>query len=212
MESNQNEDLKIESAEEIEAEKQHLSEVKEDELRKEIISAYGFDEEKDKDRITKAVERETKHRKALSATIGQKVRYRDALQKSQPKKPDAAPSKEDGKDLDERVNAGIAAALEQRDLDEMDYPDEIKNAIKQVAAYNKVSVRKAEKDPYIAAKIEAWKKEQGTDEAALSRNNKNGGTGSTTSTDLTPPDVDLNTPEGRKEYDDWKAKMIREGN
>ncbi len=211
MESIQKES-QIETAEEIEAEKQHLSEVKEDELRKEIVSEFGFDAEKDKEKIDKLVERETKHRKALSTTIGQKVKYREALHKNTPpKQSDAAPSKEDGKDLDERVNAGISAALEQRDLDEMEYPDEIKNAIKQVAAYNGVSVRKAEKDPYIVAKIETWQKQQGTDEAALSRNNKNGGRASGSSTDVTPPDVDLNTPEGRKAYDDWKAKMIAEG-
>lgn len=204
-------DSQIETAEQIEADKQHLSEVKEDDVRASIISEFGFDPETDKERIDKAVAREIGHRKALSATIGQKIKYRELAQKA-PKAAAATEQKLDPADLDKRVNDGVSKALEQRDLDAMEYPDDIKAAIKKVADINGVTVRKAEQDPYIASRIQAWKKEQGIEEATLTRNNRRGGKPKQADDgDLTPPDVDLSTEEGRKEYDKWKADQIKAG-
>ena len=95
----------------------------------------------------------------------------------------------------------------------MEYPDELKEVIKQVAKINKISVKKAVSDPYVASKIAEWQKEQGTEEAALSRNNKTGGKPSTpTDGDGKPPDVDMNTEEGRKEYQTWLDGEIAKGN
>jgi hypothetical protein len=92
----------------------------------------------------------------------------------------------------------------------MEYPDDIKAAIKSVAAINKSSVRKAISDPYVKSKIDAWQKEQDANEAALSRNNKKGSRAASDDSDI-PPDVDLTTEEGRKEYDKWKSDMIKKG-
>lgn len=204
-------DSQIETAEQIEADKQHLSEVQEDDVRAEIVKEFGFDPETDQERIDKAVSREIQHRKALSTTIGQKIKYRELAQKA-PKAAPQAEQKHDPEDLDKRVSAMMAAELEKRDLEAMEYPDEIKKAIKRIADIDGISVRKAAQDPVVLSKIDAWKKEQGVDEATLSRNNKRGGKPKRSDEDdLTPPDVDLTTEKGRKEYDEWKERMINAG-
>lgn len=112
----------------------------------------------------------------------------------------------DDEDLDKKVTE----RFEKRDLESMEYPDDIKTVISQVAKINNVSVRKAVSDPYVSAKIESWKKTKEAEEASISRNNK---TGKAVSSDdpNNPPKVDFNTPEGRKEYDDWKARLIKKG-
>lgn len=197
----------IESAEELEAEKKDLAEVKEEEIRESIISEFGFNEEDDKERIDKLVKRETEGRKKLSSAIGQKIKYRDQFTKLKTTPPKTEPSetKVDEAYLDKKVTE----RLEKRDLEDMEYPDDIKKAISQVAKINEISVKKAVSDPYVAAKIDAWKKTEEAKEAALSRNNKGGGK---KSADIdSPPDVDMATPEGRAEYDKWKAQMIKDG-
>lgn len=101
----------------------------------------------------------------------------------------------------------IQKHLEMRDLESLEYPDDIKALIKRVVEVDKTSVRKAQSDPYVAAKIDAWKKQKDAEDAALSRTNRSGGVAG----DLEPPDVDMGTKEGRDAYDKWKADMIRQG-
>jgi len=209
----QKENTQIETAEELEAEQQHLAEVKEDEIRSNIISEYGFDEEDDKERIDKAVARELSHRKNLSTAIGQKRKYRDelkAFQKPETPPADAPKPNDDGEDLDAKVAQATQSALEKQALDNMEYPQEIKDAIKKVADINGTSVKEAVKDEYIASRIETWKKEQASEEAALN-NTHEGGTRANEG-GLIPPDVDMTTEEGRKEYEQWKKDQIAKGN
>ena len=203
----------MESAEEIAAEKEDLSEVKEETIRDNIIEEYGFDpdDEKDVGRIDKMVKSEVSSRAKLSKTIGQKVKYRnahikdtsDTLQKADPSK------KTDDDDLDE--DAKFNKRMDKRDLERMEYPDEIKKIIANTAKVNEISVEKAVSDPYVKSKIEEWQKETGSDEAALS--NKDNMSGSTQTkandSDMIPPKVDYNTEEGRKEYDDWLESKIK---
>lgn len=200
-------DTQIETAEELEAEKTHLAEVKEDEIRQEIINEFNFDEDEDKDRITKAVDREIKNRKNLFSAIGQKRKYRDEYNKLKDSPADKKGAQtENLEDLDTRLDA----ALTKRELEALEYPDEIKNAIKRVIDIDKISIKKAKEDPYVSAKIEAWQKTQKAEDAALGRNNKSR-TQHTSDDPTSPPDVDMNTEEGRKEYDDWKTDMIKKG-
>lgn len=192
-------------AEELEQEQKALAEVKEDELREKIVSDFGFDPENDKERIDKLVAKEMDHRKSLSSAIGQKINYRNEVEKLSK----AAPPKTEVKLDPEVLNKTVDERFEKFRLEEMEYPDDIKEVISKVAKVNGTSVRQAVSDPYIQAKINDWKKKQDTDEAAITRKNKSG---SKAADDIdSPPDVDLSTPEGRKEYDDWKARMIKEG-
>lgn len=201
----QEKDLKIESAEELEAEKQHLVEVKEDDIRTQIISDYGFDPDNDKERIDKLVQKEVSYKKSLSTAIGQKRKYRDEYTKLSSSKVDKGAINFKPEDLDKHVQQ----AIDKRELESLEYPDDVKNAIKRAAELDGVSYRKAMSDPYVAAKIEAYNKKKEAEEAALGRSDKSSKSKNTDP--FTPPDVDLNTEEGRKEYDTWKSNMIKEG-
>ncbi len=205
----ENKNTQIESAEELEAEKQHLTEVKEDDIRNQVISEYGFDadNDNDKDRIDKLVQKEMGYKKSLSTAIGQKRKYRDEFTKLKT----SAPKVDEGKinfkpeDLESHVNA----ALEKRDLEALEYPDDIKKSISQVSKIEGVSIRKAMSDPYVAAKIEAYNKKKDAEEAALGRTDKSGKKQSSESD--TPPNVDFSTKEGRDEYDKWRSAQIKAG-
>ena len=204
---NSNDSQAKETAEELEAETEQLAEVKEDDIRTQIISDYGFDEDDDKEKIDKLVKKEVDHKKSLSTVIGQKRKYRDLVNKPKetPKTDPPTPKEEKGKDLDK----AIAKAIETSKLDDMEYPDDLKKAIAQVAKINEISVRSAVADPYIKAKIELWEKKKEAEESALNRTNKSGKK-SSGDDPMMPPDVDMNTKEGRKEYDEWKARAIKE--
>jgi hypothetical protein len=162
------------------------------------------------------VTKELGHRTKLSKTIGQKVKYRDSV-KATKKATDTSKDKDTSKksdDVDLDGDEKFNQRMDKRDLAEMEYPDEIKKVIGDVAKINKISVKKAISDPYVEAKIKAWQKKEGINDSALSKkDNKNNSTKSDDDTDdeLIPPDVDLNTEEGRKEYDKWKADMIKAG-
>lgn len=191
-----------ESAEDLAAEKDNQVIPKEDELRATIISEYGFNEETDKERIDKAVKRETDQRTKLSKAISQKRTYReqvDNFKKATPPKVDA-PKAED-------VSKLVNDELDKRELSAMPYPDDIKKVIQSVAKINGTSHREAVNDPYVAAKIEAWNKTQDSDEAAIRRTNNQGG--KVDNDPYLPPDVDLGTKKGRDEYDAWKEKAIK---
>lgn len=118
-------------------------------------------------------------------------------------KPQEKQAKQSSEDIDKRVQA----ALDKRDLDAMEYSDDIKKAIKRVAAINETSVKAAESDPYVQTLIEKWKKDKEATEAALSRNNKTGGKAKFDPDH--PPQFDFTTEKGRKEYDEWTEALIK---
>ena len=191
--------------EELKAEKEALKEVKEDEVREAIISDYGFDEETDAETIDKMVEKEVKHRKDLSTVNGQKIKYRDKLPKPEEKKEEPVKKEEPSDKSAEEI---VKETLEQRDLDDLDYPDELKDEIKRIAQVQQISIKKVLEDPYIVSRTEAHKETVETEEAAISRTNKTGG--KVTYSIEKPPEVDMGTEDGRKEWDgylDWLAKQ-----
>lgn len=199
--------------EELAAEQDALAEKKEDDIRSKIITEYGFDEVDDKERIDKLVAKDLEHSKKLYAAVGAKIKWRNEAN-NKPK--DATPPKDEKNNvqfdpalMQKTVNEAISASNEARDLEGMDYTDEIKSEIKRVAKITNVSVRQAARDPYIVSKfIEPWEKENRKGEATISRTNRSGGTEQTTDA---PPKVDMNTEEGRAKYDKWKAEMIKKG-
>jgi len=200
--------------EELAAEKSALEEVKEDEVRKEVISKFGFDEEDDADKIKIAVEGEIKSRKTLSKAIGQKVKFREDLAKKEvkPDPPTPEPAKPPEKeDLGKKIGEGVNAALEQRDLDSLEYPEELKEKIKQVAAVENISIKKAISAPYIQSLIEEHDKQKKVDEAAAGRTNTASGGKKGPATMENPPDVDMTTKEGREAYESWKTDLKNQG-
>lgn len=183
------------------AELEALKEVKEEEVRTKVIEEFGFDPDVDAERIDKVVAKEIENSKKLSAAIGQKIKHRSEAEELRKKVP--APSSEPAKPALEDVDALVNKKLEQRDLDALDYPEDIKKEIKRIAEISSTSVKQAARDPYIVSKITDWEKAQKAEEATVSRTNR---TGSKKSYSLdAPPDVDMSTPEGRAEWDEYKA-------
>lgn len=185
---------------EAKAEEEALTEAKEDEVRAKVIADLGLSEDDNSELIDKVVEREIANRKKLSEAIGQKIKYRDAATKSKP----AQQEKKDTQSFDpeairKQAETAALATLEQRDLEEMEYPDEIKAEIKRVAQVQGVSVRKAEKDPYIQHRIAEAVADNRVNEAAVTRTPK-----STKAATDAKPDFDMSTEEGRKAFDEWK--------
>ena len=194
--------------EELAAEQAALQEGKVEEIRASIIEEFGFDETADAERIEKLVTREVEQSKKLSSAIAQKIKWRTEATK--PKDTTVTPKPEVKTTAPEEVETTVAKVLEKRDLESLDYPDDIKTEIQRIAQITQVSVLRAAKDPYIVTKIDAWKKEQQSDEAAISRTNRSSGK-KELSID-SPPDVDMSTPEGRKEWNDYKKAMTKAGN
>lgn len=206
----QEKDTQIESAEDLAAEKDFQNVPTEDAIRDSIIKEYGFDPENDadKERIEKLVKNELGHKTKLSTAIGQKIKYRERATSSKPTPPASKPEK--GL-TQEDVSRQVNAALEQDRLNALEYPDNIKVAIKRVAEIGNISIREAQQDPYIASMIETWQRDTGADGAAVTRTNKSGGKAMTDTDPSIPPDVDMNTKEGRDAYDAWLKKQIEAG-
>ncbi len=124
----------IVSAEE-KAEEEALKHVpsKED-IRTEIIADFGFDEEADKERIDKAVERDFNQRVKTSKAIGAKITAREALAKAPKEKTVEVPSKDlSSKDIFALVQAKV--------------PEEDVEEVTKTAKALGISIAEALKDP-----------------------------------------------------------------
>lgn len=185
-------------------------ELKTEEVRAKIIEEFGFDEVDDAERIDKLVTKEMDSHKKLSTAIRQKIEWRTkaaTAPKEEPAKP-AIETKKGPEDIEKVVNSTIAKTLDQRDLESLDYPDEIKKDIQRIAQAQGISIKQAARDPYIVFKIDEHKKAEKAEEAAISRTNRSSGKKSYSLDN--PPDVDMSTEEGRKEWDayiEWAKKQ-----
>ena len=205
------EKTKEELAAELAAEQEAIKEVKEEEVRASIIAEYGFDEVDDMERIDKMVAKEVEHSKKLSSAIGQKIKHRtdaDELRKKVTSPQDKT-NVLDTEMLDKKFDEKFNERAEKLDLEAFNYSDEIKAEIKKVAKAQEISVKQAAKDPYIVFKIGEYEKTAKTNEASISRTNKSSGKKSFSIE--TPPEVDMSTPEGRKEWEDYKTEMKKQG-
>lgn len=190
--------------EELTAEQEATAEVKEDEIREKLAGELGI--EADDPALEKFVKRELESREKLSKAIGQKIKFREAAKGVKPPVV-VSPKPEDGKTLTpEEVAAKVREEFEQRDLNELEYPEELKKEIAAVAKLKNISVRAALKDEYISYKIDAFKKEERSDDATIVRKDKGGKAIFDRSK---PPKVDMSTAEGRKTWDEY-TRFLRE--
>jgi len=183
----------------------------EEEVRENIITEFGFDEDIDSDRIDKLVEKEMENSKKLSDAIGQKIKHRDRVKELEDKL-EKPPVKEEVKiddDFDKKLDEKLNERLEKKALDELDYSDELKEEIENLSKLKKVSIKQVLRDPYIVSRVEAFEKENETEEASISRSKKSRGK-KTFSMDAAP-DSDMSTVEGRKEWADYKDEMVKAG-
>jgi len=186
-------------SEELKQEEEALKALQQDDVRTQVIEKYGLDEDADADLIDKLEADAIEQRKALGKAIKQKRDWRTkATQSQESKAPETQPTPQPTQPVD--VDALLNEKLEQRDLESMDLPDDIKAEVQRLAKLQGISVRKAASDPYIKYKIDEYEREQKTTEAAVSRTRK----GTKVKFDpQTPPEVDMSTEEGRKTWDEW---------
>jgi hypothetical protein len=159
----------------------------------------------DAERIEKLTKERLGTHQMKKSLTGQKIKWRNEANK--PKEPTQTPA-EAPKVVTEDVSKVVAEQLDQRTLEELDYPEDLKKEIGRIAKTNNSSIKAALKDPYIAFKIDEHEKSVKTDEAAISRNNRSGSKKGYSMD--TPPDVDMATAEGRAEwekYKDWMKKQ-----
>lgn len=204
--------MDTQTPEELAVEQAATREVKEEEVRAEVIAEFGFDEVDDAERIDKAVKREIEGRKKLSDAIGQKIKHRsekEALLKDPRLQKETPPPPVEKQVPTAEIGKVVAQELEKRDLNSLEYSDELKKEIQRVAQVQGISVMQAARDPYIVFKIDEWKKEQKQEEATINRTNRSSGK-KNYSVD-SPPDVDMSTAEGRKEYDNWVTWAKKNG-
>lgn len=207
MDENKNNNLEL-SQEEQNAEKEATVEVNDDELREKVIANYGLDPEEQKDLIDKIVADKKADHQKLSNVIRQKRTWREKAQSTN-KEPDKGEGKKpnvETPDIDERIKAGVNAVMEERDLQSLDLPDDLKAEIKNLAKIKGISVREAANDPYIKYRVEEVERAKRIEAATPKRSNK-GGYSLTIdpSKPLNPTDFKLDTPEGQKAWDEAKA-------
>lgn len=194
------EDIKV-SDEEIQEETEAQKQLEEDEIRESVVADLGIeDNDENKDLIDKLVARETGHRTKLSKAVGQKIKYR-TLASGKPPAPGDKAKKPEQVDPAKLVEEKFM----QRDLDEMDHSDKVKDQIKKIAQLNDISIRKAEQDPYIQHMIAEDARQKSVNDAAKNgKKNSKTGTVIDVSKPLDVSQFDLSTPEGRAEWEDAK--------
>lgn len=200
----------MENEQEIAAEQAAIKEVNVEEVRAKVITEFGFDEVDDVERIDKLTAKEVENSKKLSAAIGQKIKHRtdaETLRNELRLKvtPATTEVKIDPADIDKKLDERLA----QRDLDELDVSEALRKDIGEWARFKKIPVKQAARDPLFAPQIAEYEKAQKAEAASISRTNRS--SGKTGYTFETPPDVDMATEDGRKEWDAYLADMKKKG-
>jgi hypothetical protein len=182
--------------EELQEEEIALKDSKEEEIRSSIIEKYELNEDDNEDLIDKLTADILAQRKSFGKVVKQKRTYRELAQKAIPgkdEKPQTLSKEEIEKSLEEKFF--------NRDLEELDYSDNVKDAVKKICKVNNLSVKQAQKDPYIQYLIEQETDEKILDKSAISQK-KNSIPGKTDAKPLNPDNYDFSTKEGR---DKWEA-------
>lgn len=186
------------SEEEIQADAEAQAETDESTIRADLASNLGIEDDEDNaDLLDKLVARDAEHRSKLSKAVAQKIKYRDG--KSKP--PADKSKKADPVDAVKLVEEQFM----QRDLDEMDHSDTVKDQIKRIAQLQDISIRKAEQDSYIQHLISEEARQKSVNDAAKNgKGNSKSGTVIDVSKPLDASQFDLSTEEGRAEWADAK--------
>lgn len=203
------ENIPTPTPEELKEEQETLAEVKDEEIRSQVVTSLGLeDNDANKELIDKLVTDRKGTRTKLSKAIKQKIDWRTKAQGTPPPKPDApkpdAAKPLDAEEIRKQTEAATRGALDEEYLEDSDFSDEIKAAIREEAKRTGVSARKAAKSEFVVFKLDKEKKAKAADEAAHNGPRRGTKTGTTidASTPLNPADYDLSTPEGRKQ---WKT-------
>lgn len=196
--------------EELKEEQETLAEVQDEKLRSDVVASLGLeDNDANKELIDKLVVDKKTTRAKLSQAIKQKIDWRTRAKGVTPPKPatPAEPAKPlDAEGIRKQTEATTRATLDDEYLEESDFSDTIKAAIRDEVKRTGVSARKAAKSEFVQFKLDKEKQATRADEAANNGPRKGRKTGQAidTSQPLNPADYDMSTPEGRKQWNDDK--------
>jgi hypothetical protein len=198
------------SEEEKKLEDETQQEVTDNDLREKVTEDFGLDPELDDDLISKLVEREKSHHERLSGAIKQKISWREKAKKTseqfQDKSGKDKESDNSGEtDIDKLVEQKIAERMEARELNSLDYPDNLKDEVKDLAKLKGISVGEAAKLPYILSRKEEVEREERVKKATPKRSKKGSYTPSyDPAKPLNPEDFDFDSEEGIKAWQEAK--------
>lgn len=190
--------------EELQEEEVALKESKVEEIRASVIAKYELDETEDSELIDKLSKDILAQQKSFGKVVSQKRNWREKV--LNPKKEE---DKKDNKNLTaEEIKKQAEDAVEerfmQRDLDDVDASEELKEEVKKLAKMKSLSIRQAFKDPYIIFLSEKEAQAKKLDKSSISIKKNGKPTIIDSDTKLDPQEFDLSTAEGRKAWDEAK--------
>jgi hypothetical protein len=174
--------------------------INEDDIRSKVIEDYDLDDDEQYELIDKLTLKEVEQRKAFGKVIEQKRKWREQAQSTEEET--TQPPKEQGED----VRAIIRDEFSQKYIEDLDYPDEVKDEIKRVMKATGKDVKEVSKDPYILHKKEEILREAKNTSASPNSARK----GNTIFDENNPPKFDMSTEEGREQFKDWKKQLIEQ--
>jgi len=196
-------ETKVPSAEELALEEEALVDSKEEEIRSSIIEKYGLDESEQSDLIDNLTKDTLAQKKSFGKVVNQKRTWREKAIGSE-KKSEKKDTKLDPDELLKKAEEAVENRLAQRDLEELDLSDELKEEVKSLAKLKNISIRKAQSDPYITFLKSKEDAEKNLDKATITRKNKGATIVFDKTKPLNPTDFNLSTKEGRKAWDEAK--------
>ena len=184
------------------------TELSSDEVKAEIIEKYGFDEDVDEEVIGKLVNDKLEDNKKFSTVIRQKIDWRTKAEaKVEGDKQTVAvtpPVQTDSINATDLLQK-MDEKFEQRDLDETDLSDELKDKVKSYAKAEGVGIKKALESDYVTFIKQADDNQTKAEDASLGGNGKaDANSDYTTSTKF---EGDLSTKEGKEEFKKWEEAM-----
>lgn len=207
-----NKDLDV-SPEEQNAEEEMTREVNDDELREKLADEFGLDPDDQADLLDRIVEREKSNHEKLSGAIKQKINWREKAKQLTEKPTDTPkernkPESQETPDIEELFEKKFQEKMEERELEGLNLPDDLRTKVKTLSKLEGISIREAAQHSYIKQLIEDAEKAKRLVDATPKRSNK----GNTVlkydpSKPLNPSDFDFDSEEGVKAWN--KAKEAR---
>jgi len=183
-----------------------LEETPADEVRSSIIERYGLDNEVDDELITKLVEDQVESGKKLSTAIKQrstaikqKIGWRTKATAQKEQKPEEKPQPQAS---DEEIDKILDQKLEERELQSLDFSDELKDEIRTYAKAGGLTVKKVLQSDYFKFLKQQEEAKQKVEEAAIGGKHK-----APSVQDFSvdnPPSPDMSTKEGQEEWENYK--------
>lgn len=194
------------TVEELAAEDIAIKESKEEEIRSSVLEKYGLAEDTDSELIDKLTKDIISQQKSFGKVVSQKRSWRDkALNPTKKEETKVIDKNLNVEDILKQADAKAEEKFMNRDLEDLEASDTLKEEVKKLAKMKDLSIRQAFKDPYIVYLKSQEDAEKKLDKATI-KTVKNGKTVAIDSdTKLDPNDFDMSTKEGRDAWDAAKA-------